>query len=86
MRTIKALAQTIDARDHYTHSHSENVSRYAVRIAEEMDVSPHEIEMIRQACELHDIGKIGIHDKILGKESVLSSEEREQIKLPAMVG
>ena len=86
MRTIKALAQTIDARDHYTHSHSENVSRYAVRIAEVMEVSSHEIEMIRQACELHDIGKIGIHDKILSKETVLSSEEREQIKLHPLKG
>lgn len=86
MRTIKALAQTIDARDHYTHSHSENVSRYAVRIAEAMQLSTHEVEMIRQACELHDIGKIGVHDKILSKETILTPEEREQIKLHPLKG
>jgi putative two-component system response regulator len=86
MRTIKALAQTIDARDHYTHSHSENVSKYAVRIAEAMQLSSHEVEMIRQACELHDIGKIGIHDKILSKETMLTPEEREEINLHPLKG
>lgn len=81
MRTIKALAQTIDARDHYTHSHSENVAKYAVAIAKEMDFSTNDIEMIREACELHDLGKIGIEDTILSKPSSLTPEEREQIKL-----
>ena len=86
LRTIKALAQTIDARDHYTHSHSENVSRYAVRLAETMNLPTQDIEMIRQACELHDIGKIGISDKILSKETELTPEEREQIKLHSLKG
>jgi putative nucleotidyltransferase with HDIG domain len=80
MRTIKALAQAIDARDHYTHSHSENVAKIAVTIAEEMDLSAAEIEMIRDACELHDLGKIGVEDNILGKPSALTDKEWEQIK------
>jgi putative two-component system response regulator len=80
MRTIKVLAQAIDARDHYTHSHSENVAKIAVVIAEEMRLSAAEIEMIRDACELHDLGKIGVEDSILGKPSSLTDQEWEQIK------
>jgi len=80
MRTIKVLAQAIDARDHYTHSHSENVARYAVAIAEELGMSAHEIELIRDACELHDLGKIGVQDCILGKSSSLTPQEWEQIR------
>lgn len=80
LRTIKALAQAIDARDHYTHSHSENVKKYAVAIAEEMNLSSKEIETIREACELHDLGKIGIPDFILSKPALLTQEERQIIK------
>lgn len=80
MRTIKVLAQAIDARDHYTHSHSESVARCAVAIAQEMKLPPTEVELIRDACELHDLGKIGIDDRILSKPEELSAEERESIK------
>ena len=80
MRTIKVLAQAIDARDHYTHSHSENVARYATAIAEELGISADEAEKIREACELHDLGKIGVGDNILAKDSALSPEEWEEIK------
>ncbi len=86
MRTIKALAQAIDARDHYTHSHSENVARYAVAIAEELGLSAKEVETIREACELHDLGKIGIEDSILSKPSSLTPEEWEQIKKHPITG
>jgi len=80
MRTIKVLAKTIDARDHYTHSHSENVTKYAAVIAEEMGLPVKEIELIRDACELHDLGKIGIGDQILSKPIGLDGPEWEQIK------
>lgn len=86
MRTIKVLAQAIDARDHYTHSHSENVARYAVTIAEELNLSAREIERIREACELHDLGKIGVEDNILGKSSELTEKEWEQIKRHPITG
>ncbi|MDD5348428.1 MAG: HD domain-containing protein [Candidatus Omnitrophica bacterium] len=80
MRTIRALAQAIDARDHYTHSHSLNVSVCAVRVAQEMRLSVKEVESIREAAELHDIGKIGIPDFILTKPASLSPEEWIEIK------
>lgn len=62
----------IDARDHYTHRHSVNVTKYAVMIAQEMNLSAEEIEEIRQACELHDLGKIGIYDYVLTKPGKLT--------------
>jgi putative nucleotidyltransferase with HDIG domain len=86
MKTIKVLAKAIDARDHYTHSHSENVARYSVAIAQEMGLSLKDIEIIREACELHDLGKIGIGDNILGKPSGLNTKEWEQIKQHPSVG
>lgn len=86
MRTIKVLAHAIDARDHYTHSHSENVARYAVAVATELGLSAKQIETIREACELHDLGKIGIEDSILTKPSGLTSEEWEQIKRHPAIG
>jgi len=86
MRTIKVLAQAIDARDHYTHSHSENVARYAAAIAEEMGLSVKDIETIREACELHDLGKIGIIDSILSKPAGLTPEEFQEIKRHPLIG
>jgi putative nucleotidyltransferase with HDIG domain len=86
MRTIKVLAQAIDARDHYTHSHSENVSRYASVIAAEMGLSAKEIETIRQACELHDLGKIGVEDSVLLKPGALTEQEWLQIRKHPAIG
>lgn len=86
MRTIKVLAHAIDARDHYTHSHSENVAKYAVLVAEEMHLPVEQIEMIREACELHDLGKIGVEDSILGKPSALNEKEWENIRRHPLIG
>jgi putative nucleotidyltransferase with HDIG domain len=86
MRTIKALAEAIDARDHYTHSHSMNVAKYAVAIAQEMHLSVKETELIREACELHDLGKIGIEDSILMKPSSLTAEEWALVKRHPITG
>lgn len=86
MRTVKALAQAIDARDHYTHRHSENVAKYAVVIAEELQLSAKDIELVREACELHDLGKIGIQDNILIKPAALSADEWEAMKRHPITG
>ncbi len=86
MRTIRVLAQTIDARDHYTHSHSENVARYAMIIANELKLQTNDIELICHACELHDLGKIGIEDNILLKTSALTALEWVQIKKHPTIG
>ncbi|MCM8780028.1 MAG: HD domain-containing protein [Candidatus Omnitrophica bacterium] len=86
LRTIKSLAHAIDTRDHYTHSHSENVAKYAVAIAEKMHLSAQEIEKIHEACELHDLGKIGIQDYILEKPGALTTEEWGQVRKHAQTG
>jgi putative nucleotidyltransferase with HDIG domain len=86
MRTVKVLAHAIDARDHYTHSHSENVAKYAMTIAEEMRLSVDKMEKIRDACELHDLGKIGVEDSILTKPDKLTPKEWESIKCHPIIG
>jgi len=80
LNTIKALAVSIDQRDHYTSCHSENVARYAVAIAREMNLSEEKIEKIEHAAQLHDIGKIGVKDDILSKPGKLTSAEWREIK------
>lgn len=86
MLTLKALAATIDARDKYTRTHSENVTKYAVAIAQELKLPAQEVEVIREACQLHDLGKIGVHDYILTKPGKLTEEEWEEVKLHSLKG
>jgi len=86
MHTIRALAQAIEAKDHYTFSHSDNVSKVALAIAKELNLPEKEIEEIDEACQLHDLGKIGIHDSILNKKKPLTDKEWEEIKSHALKG
>jgi diguanylate cyclase (GGDEF)-like protein/putative nucleotidyltransferase with HDIG domain len=80
MATIYALTAAIDAKDHFTFGHSQRVARYACAIAEEVNASKDEVELIRQASLLHDIGKIGIPESILTKQTALTDEEYETMK------
>ena len=77
---IRALAQSVDARDATTAGHSERVTCYAVRIAEAMGLSPEDITKLEYAATLHDVGKIAVPDAILGKEGKLTDEEFEIMK------
>ncbi len=77
---IFALTAAIDAKDHYTFAHSNNVSRYASALAESISLDAEHVEIIRQAGLLHDIGKIGIPEKILTKTTSLTNEEYEIMK------
>jgi len=86
MQTIKALASALEARDVYHHRHSENVTTYAVGIAKELRLSPKRINIIKEACQLHDLGKIGIPDAILLKKSSLNNKEWEIIKTHSKKG
>jgi len=73
--TINALIRVIDAKDHYTEDHSLNVSQIAEIIAQRINLGLDKIETIKQACKLHDLGKIGIKDSILLKPDKLTEEE-----------
>ncbi len=79
IETVKTLAGAVDAKDHYTFGHSEEVTKYAVAIAEEMGFSKKEIRKIEIGARLHDIGKIGIPEDILNKPGKLTKEERKII-------
>jgi putative nucleotidyltransferase with HDIG domain len=86
LESISALAFALDARDAYTKQHSENVTRYAVAIAEEMGLKHFQVEQIRKAGMLHDIGKIGIRDRVLLKPMRLSETEFDDIKQHTLKG
>ncbi len=79
-QTIRTLAQAIDAKDPYTRGHSDRVSQYSEAIARIMGLPEQQCEIIRIGALMHDIGKIGIEDKILGKAGPLTEEEFEIMK------
>jgi len=83
---LTSLALAIDAKDHYTQGHSRKVSALAVQLAEALGLADDEIEQVRLAGLLHDIGKVGIHEGILNKAGPLNSEEWEQMKAHPRLG
>ena len=83
---IQALATAVEARDPYTEKHSRRMAEYAVATARELGLSIYESERIRYATILHDIGKIGVSDRILSKNGPLTREEWEEIKKHSVIG
>ncbi|MBH0231665.1 HD-GYP domain-containing protein [Halobacillus yeomjeoni] len=83
---FKVFAATLDARDPYTAGHSERVAEYSVQIAERAGFADKEIDLIRKSALLHDIGKIGVPDRVLLKEGRLTDEEFIQIKKHPEIG
>jgi putative nucleotidyltransferase with HDIG domain len=79
-RTIQALVAAVEAKDPYTRWHSTNVAKYAVAVARDMGMKPAQLEEIHIAAILHDMGKIGISEMIIGKPERLSREEFELMK------
>jgi HD-GYP domain-containing protein (c-di-GMP phosphodiesterase class II) len=76
----KAIAAIIDAKDGYTHRHSERVAAFAVRLAQELGVAPDHLSVIELSALLHDLGKIGVPDAILNKPGKLTEEELEEMR------
>lgn len=74
-QTLDLAAQALDARDRYTESHSIRVSELAGRLGEHLELGDREVELIRTAGSLHDLGKIGVRDDILNKPGPLTEEE-----------
>lgn len=79
-RTVQALVAAVEAKDPYTRWHSTNVAKYAVSIAREIGMSPSQLEEIHIASILHDVGKIGISERIICKPDRLSKEEFDIMK------
>lgn len=80
LSSIQMLAGAVDEKDPYTKGHSDRVTRYSVIIAKQMGLTQEEIEKIRISAQLHDVGKIGIEDRILKKPGALTPEEFEIMK------
>lgn len=84
--TIGILRQTVEAKDPYTRGHSDRVSEFAVLIGTKMGLDEKTIHILKIGGLFHDIGKIGIPDSILLKESKLSDDEYSQIKNHPTIG
>ncbi len=84
--TVRALAEAIDAKDHYTQGHSTRVARYSVAIARELGLPEEDIEGIETASYLHDVGKIGISNEILMKPGKLSPIEMDMVRNHPLIG
>ena len=84
--TVSALSQAIDAKDGFTRGHADRVSRIAGAIARDMGLSERQIEEIELAGLLHDIGKIGVEDRILMKPARLDTDEQELMRRHPIYG
>jgi HD-GYP domain-containing protein (c-di-GMP phosphodiesterase class II) len=80
MGSIRMLANAIDEKDPYTRGHSERVAYYSACVAKHLGMSPEEVERVHVSGIIHDVGKIGIEDKILRKAAALTDEEYEIMK------
>jgi len=86
IETLNALAMAVEAKDPYTRGHSKRVGDYSVKVARAFGLDEETIKILRDASNIHDIGKIGIPDKVLLKPAKLNSEEIELIKEHPVIG
>lgn len=75
--SIEALVRALEARDSYTRGHSDRVNKYSMAIGRQLGLSEHDLKILDDASLLHDIGKIGVYDRILLKPNSLDGEERK---------
>jgi len=85
-KIVAGLAKALEQKDEYTRGHSEHVASYAVMFARRIGVAPKDVDIIRRAALLHDIGKIGIPDRVLNKPGKLTDDEYEMIKSHPIYG
>jgi len=86
MDLINALTSAIDAKDPYTNGHSKRVTEYSIDIGKAMGLDEEQLENLKYLAILHDVGKIGIQDSILGKQAPLSDEEFSIMKTHTLIG
>jgi diguanylate cyclase (GGDEF)-like protein/putative nucleotidyltransferase with HDIG domain len=86
LRTIEALALAIEAKDHTTHDHLQRVQIYAVEVGKELCLDEPQLEALRAAALLHDIGKLAVPEHIISKPGKLTREEFEKMKIHPVVG
>lgn len=86
MSTLESLVTALEAKDSYSRGHSERVADLAATIAAEMQLPDDEVDIIRMAGLLHDVGNVGIRDDLLHRRGPLSDTEREQVREHVRIG
>ncbi len=86
LRTVEALALAIEAKDHTTGDHLQRVQTYAIEIGKDLGLNADELDALRAASVLHDIGKLAVPEYIIGKPGKLTPEEFERMKVHPIVG
>ena len=86
IRTIETLALAIEAKDQTTHSHLQRVQHYAIEIGKEMGLVEADLNALRAASLLHDIGKLAVPEYIITKPGKLTPQEFEKMKIHPLVG
>ncbi len=86
LRTIESLAMAIEAKDQDTHDHLLRVRVYVAALGKALDLSHHELEAVKTAALLHDIGKLAVPERIINKPGKLTAEEFETMKIHTVVG
>ena len=84
--SIEMIAAAVDAKDPYTKGHSGRVAQYSTILAREIGLPEEEVDKIRISATLHDVGKIGVEDRVLKKPGVLTNEEFEIMKRHTVMG
>lgn len=85
-RVVQSLIRSLEAKDPYTSGHSDRVARYSEKIARKMGIDETRIQILKEAALLHDIGKVGIQDALLHKNTALSDEERGELRKHPLIG
>jgi HD-GYP domain-containing protein (c-di-GMP phosphodiesterase class II) len=78
--SIRMLAAAIDEKDPYTRGHSDRVAKYSVMVGQQLGLSAEELDRLRISALLHDVGKIGVDDRVLKKPGALTAEEYQIMK------
>ncbi len=86
IQSIEMIAAAVDAKDPYTKGHSGRVAQYSVMLARELGLPDDEVDRVRISATLHDVGKIGVEDRVLKKPGVLTNEEFEIMKRHTVMG
>ncbi len=86
LSTVEALALAIDAKDQTATSHIRRVQRYAAAVAQALGMTPHEVQGVRMAALLHDIGKLAVPEHILSKPGPLTEEEFLKVQIHPQIG
>lgn len=84
--TISALALAVEAKDQYSRGHSDRVSRFCIQLGKQFNLGQVELNILRDAAKLHDLGKIGVTDAVLKKDGPLSYDEMEMMKRHCEIG